>query len=361
MEKGATNLKKILKEKNLDAVIITNPVNIFYLTHFRGVLPTEREAILIISSNTATLVTARLYQAEALRFASRDLKIKIAGEHKINQLIKDQLKDAKTVGFEEHDLKFSEFKEFKKLLKGKKLIPIKHLIEDLRITKDAEEIKNIERAQIISQKAFDQIIKTIKVGQTEAEIAERLAKIIKDLGGQGLSFESIIASGKNSAKPHHVTGERQLATNDILLFDFGTKYNNYCADLSRTIFVGRAPDAKKNIYHHIQTSQNMAIAKIGAGLAAKRAHNYANNHFKKHSLNQFFLHSLGHGVGLEVHERPSLSQKSKDTLEEGMVFSVEPGLYFPAWGGIRIEDLVVIQGGKAKMLGKKAEFIEIKA
>src|SRR3989344_7462771 len=237
------NLQKALKDKNLDGLIITNPVNIFYLLGFRGVSPTEREATLVVTLNTATLISARLYQQEALKLKSKDLDVKISQERReFNGFIKDVLDSSRLrsnnilVGFEEHDLKFSEFREFKKLLKGAKFVPIKHLVEGLRIIKTADEIKNIERAQLISQKAFEQVLKTIKVGQHEAEIAENLAKIMKSLGAQGLAFESIIASGPNSALPHYVTGNRQLKAGDTLLLDFGTKYKNYCADLSRTVF-----------------------------------------------------------------------------------------------------------------------------
>jgi len=360
MDLRLKKFKQAPKAKKLDGFIVTNHFNIYYLTGFRGILPTEREAILVTMPKYSTLITARLYQTEAKKLASSQLKIKIAGErNEINHLIKELLVEVKNVGFEEHDLKFSEFKEFKRLLKGKKLVAVKHLVEDLRIIKEQDEINNIQNAQIISQKAFDQILKTLNPGQTEAEIADTLIKIIKNLGADGLAFEPIVASGKNSAKPHHITGNRRLAINDTLLFDFGAKLNNYCSDLSRTVFIGRTSDEQRNIYHHVRTAQNMAIAKIGVGVKVKHAHNSVNKHFKKQNLEQYFLHSLGHGIGLETHEKPSISRKSKDTLAEGMVFSVEPGLYFPAWGGVRIEDLVTIKNGRAKILGKSAGFIRI--
>jgi len=364
MNERVKRFKKILKEKGLDGFIVTSPVNIYYLTGFRGVSATEREAILVVNPSKVILITGRLYKHEASRLKSKSLDVKIADErNQINQFIKSTITSLRgltpKVGFEEHDLKYSEFKHFTKLLKGIKLIPVKHLIEDLRIIKSDEEIKNIERAQVISQKAFDQVIKTIKVGQTEAEIAEKLEKIIKNFGGQGLAFESIVASGPNSALPHYVTGKRRIKKGDVLLFDFGAKYKNYCADLSRTIFLGRARDEQRNIYDHVQTSQNMAIAKICDGLAAKEAFGYIDRHFKKHKIHQYFLHSLGHGIGLEVHEKPSLSKQSKAKLAEGMIFSIEPGLYFPSWGGVRIEDLVLIKNGRAKLIGKPARFIQI--
>ena len=369
MNERVKRFKKILKEKGLDGFIVTSPVNIYYLTGFRGVSATEREAILVVNPSKVILITGRLYKHEASRLKSKSLDVKIADErNQINQFIKSTITSLRgltpKVGFEEHDLKYSEFKHFTKLLKGIKLIPVKHLIEDLRIIKSDEEIKNIERAQVISQKAFDQVIKTIKVGQTEAEIAEKLEKIIKNFGGQGLAFESIVASGPNSALPHYVTGKRRIKKGDVLLFDFGAKYKNYCADLSRTIFIGRAKDQQKNIYHHVLEAQKAAIEKIGRGSKSHEIHGHATDIFKDEKLHKYFLHGLGHGIGLEVHENPHLRPLAKnrdpkepiEELKEGMVFSVEPGLYFPDFG-VRIEDLVVLQNGKARILGKPVEDI----
>lgn len=393
MNNRIQELQKILKEKRLDAAIVTNPVNIFYLTGFKGVIPTEREAILIFSPRlhlvqgvTLTkpvLITAQLYQHEASQVASRALKVKIAAErNQMLQLAQRLLTKAARIGFEENDLKYGEYQEFKKALSNlgsgrtlKKLVPFRNLIEDLRSIKTQDEIKKIAKAQIISQKALAQLVKTLKVGQVEEEIAERLSKIIKSEGGHGLAFESIIASGPNSGKPHHVTSNKRLTKNDILLFDFGAKYNHYCADLSRTIFIGKATDDQKNVYWHVHQAQKLALGKITSGIKSVVPHNVVMGHFKKHRLHHYFLHGLGHGVGLEVHEKPhlrpsfaplsgttegkpasSVSQDEEEILAENMVFSVEPGLYFP-WGGVRIEDLVVIANGKAKVLGKLTEEI----
>lgn len=364
MQSKINKVAEILKEKNLDALIVTNHFNIFYLTGFKGVSPLEREALLVITPRKVTLITARLYQAEALKIENTlrgvPLQSQIANERaQIFEFVKQALHNSKKVGFEEHDITFSEFKQFKKLLKGKRLVPIKHLVEDLRIVKTEGEIKKIEKAQIISQQAFKQVVKTIKTGQTEEQIGEALEKIIKNLGGQGLAFDPIIASGLNSAKPHHITGNRKLSKNDPLLLDFGAKFDNYCADLTRTVFLGKATDEAINIYNHVLGAQQKTIAKIQKDTKGSNIHKHADNYFKKHKLDTYFIHSLGHGIGLNVHEKPSLSYKSKDVLQEGMVFSVEPGLYFPAWGGVRIEDLVTIRGDKAQILGEESRFFQI--
>ncbi len=353
------NFQNALSDKNLDAAIITNPVNILYLTGFQGVSPTEREAILIVrKSAPAVLITAKLYQAEAQKLKSKDLDIKITAERpEVEKAIKSALSKSKRIGFEQENLTFSEFKKFQKLLK-RKLTPVKDLVENLRIIKNDNEAAYIKKAQLLTQTVFDEILKTIKAGQTESQIKDTLEKIAKTKSREPLAFDPIVASGPNSALPHYRTGNRKIKTGDALLFDFGLKYKNYCADFSRTVFVGKAQDEQKNIYTLVAIAQKEAIKKIKANVRAKDVYLEAFNLFKTNNLSENFIHSLGHGIGLEVHEKPSLYKTSKDILVPGMVFSVEPGLYMP-WGGVRIEDLATIQNGQGNVIGSTAKFIEI--
>ena len=353
METGIDTIKKLLSAKNIDGLIVTNPYNILYLTGFQGISPTEREATLTVTKDHATLITARLYQKEAQKVSSKNLKIKIANErNEIDKFIESSLINATSVGFEEADLKYSEFLKYKKLLTPAKLVGQKNLIEDLRIVKSEDEISKIEKAQLITQKTFTQIIKTLKLGETEAEIAHKMASILRSLDAQGQAFEAIVASGPNSGKPHHVTGNRKIKNGDTLLFDFGAKYQNYCADFSRTVFIGKASDTQRNIYSHVLTAQKKALDKIKHGIKNHEPYHAANNHFKKNRLEKYFTHGLGHGIGLEVHELPYLRTKiNTKRLTNQMVFSVEPGLYFN-WGGVRLEDLVTIKNGGLKILGK---------
>ncbi len=360
MQSKLGQIKNALAEKNLDALIVTNPTNIFYLTGFKGLSPTEREAVLIIlKTKPATLITARLYQNEALKLASTTLQIKITAERKeVQDALKNVLSAFKKVGVEEQDIRLAEYIKYRKLLKGKKPAPTKNIVEEIREIKTPEELANIEKAQTITQNVFDELLKTIKIGQTEAEIKDKLEQIAKTQSREPLAFEPIIASGPNSALPHYQTGNRKIKKGDALLFDFGLKYKNYCADFSRTIFIGSSTDEQKNIYSLVAIAQKTAIAKIKTNVKAKDIFNDSFNLFKRNGIEDKFIHSLGHGIGLEVHEKPSLYKTSKDILKPGMVFSVEPGLYLP-WGGVRIEDLVTIKNGKGVVIGKVGKFIEI--
>ncbi len=373
--KNILSTQQALMDKQFDALIVTSPINIFYLTGFSGLSPTEREAILVVKKNKSTLITARLYQQEAQKLASSTLEIKIANErNEYESFIKESLQiglpaeafltskalasDVVKVGFEASNLTFAEYKNYKKYALPNKFAPTKDLIENLRMNKSKEELQNIQKAQIISQNAFEILIKTIKIGQTEIEISDKLTIIIKSLGANSLAFESIIASGPNSALPHHKIGNRKIKKGEVLLLDFGAKYQDYCADLSRTVFIGRAKDNQRKIYDLVLLAQQKAIAKIKNKIKAKSIHLAVENIFEKENLKDHFIHSLGHGIGLEVHEKPSLSKKSKDILKNNMIFSVEPGLYFP-WGGVRIEDLVIIKNGIPQIIGKNSSFIEL--
>lgn len=357
MDKSKTS--DFLKGANIDGFLVTSQINILYLTGFKGVSQTEREALLILRQPKNILITAKLYQLEAKKLASDNLEVKIASErNEYETFIKQSFGNLERLGFESTNLTHAEHKKFRKYFKGK-FVPTEDLIEKLREIKSAVEIENITRAQFITQKAFEQVIKTIKIGQTETEIADKLISILKAKGSHGIAFEPIVASGPNSALPHHQTSQRKIKNGDTLLFDFGAKYKNYCADFSRTIFVGNPNNTQINTYNHVFVAQQKSIAKIKPGIKAKKIFNQANDYFKKLKLDQYFIHSLGHGIGLEVHEKPSLSAKSKDILTSGMVFSAEPGLYFD-WGGVRIEDLVYIQNDKPKVIAKTSEFIKIK-
>ncbi len=351
-------IQKLLDLGKIDTLLITNPTNIFYITGFKGVMPTEREALLVISKNKKILITARLYQDEASKLSSDNLIVKIAAErNEYEGFIKDTFNPSKMLGFEASNLTFAEHKKYKKFTNGK-FLPTQNLIEKLRVIKTDEEIAKIKRAQLITQAAFEQILRTIRVGQTEIEISDKLTVILKSLGADSLAFESIIASGPNSALPHHKTGKRKIQKGDTLLFDFGAKLDNYCADFSRTVFIGKANDIQKNTYELVEKAQAAAISKIKNSVPAKKVFEISQQVFKKEGVEEYYLHSLGHGIGLEVHESPSLSSKSKDILQNGMVFSVEPGLYYP-WGGVRIEDLIVIENGKPTRIGKKSTLIEL--
>nr|MBP9717036.1 aminopeptidase P family protein [Candidatus Levybacteria bacterium] len=277
----------------------------------------------------------------------------------IYKFLKDEAKtllnklNIKTIGFEEDDLRVSEFKSFKKIVNLK---PVD--LTNLRIIKTNGEIENIKLACKISDQAFNYILGKIKLGISEKEVANLIENFIKENNGE-ISFKTIVAFGKNSAIPHHQTSNIKLTKNQIILLDFGVKINNYCSDMTRTIYFGKAPEKFKKMHKTVLTAQVKAIKKIKQNTNAS----IIDKTGREYIINQNYpsiSHSVGHGIGVEVHEAPYISPNSKDIIKNNMIFSVEPGIYFSNYGGVRIEDLVLVKNGLAELIShSNREIIEL--
>lgn len=355
------NLKELLKEKNLDALLISSHSNITYLTGYSNFSKDEREAYLLISEKVQLLITDGRY-AEAVKERVKHFKLLeilpgFGFKEVLEQIKKDQ--SILKLGFEGEHLNYSEFKKIKRVgfnLKALKL----HKIRSIKIPK---EIDNIKKACRIGEKAFKFILGKIKEGVSEKELAFELEFFIKK-NSDDISFKPIVAFGANSAIPHHQTGSIKLSKNNFVLLDFGVKINGYCSDMTRTLFFGTANKKQKEIYKTVLEAQEKAIKfiesklKNGKEIKAKDVDKVAREYIKEKGYPNI-PHSLGHGVGVEVHEHPRLSPKSKDELKEGMVFSIEPGIYLPNFGGVRIEDLFVIQNNKLKQLTYASKHLEM--
>ena len=218
----------------------------------------------------------------------------------------------------------------------------------MRSVKSQAEMLNVKKACEIAQKAYHQVIKTLKVGDTEKEVKKRLEESMLKLGADGIAFNTIVAFNKNSAIPHHVTCDDKLKIGDVVLIDMGCTYKGYCSDITRTAFFGKPSQKFVDDYNLVLKANIYAEENIVDGTDTFVADGYARGVLKEFDLDQYFTHSLGHGIGLEVHEYPTLSKRSKDKLVNGMVFSVEPGVYFNGEYGIRIEDTVALVDGKVE-------------
>ena len=218
----------------------------------------------------------------------------------------------------------------------------------MRSVKSEAEMLNVKKACEIAQKTYHKVIKTLKVGDTEKEVKKRLEESMLKLGADGIAFNTIVAFGKNSAIPHHVTCDDKLQDGDVVLVDMGCTCNGYCSDITRTAFFGKPSQKFVDDYNLVLKANIYAEENIVDGTDTFVADGYARGVLKEFDLDQYFTHSLGHGIGLEVHEYPTLSKRSKDKLVNGMVFSVEPGVYFNGEYGIRIEDTVALVDGKVE-------------
>ena len=350
------NLKKILRKKNLDGILVSNVSNIFYLSGINFFDPIEREGLLLITRKQKFIITDERY-SQATKKVKEFKLLEISSQ---NNLVKTLQKTAKSyglkkVGFEENNLSVGEYKNISKTFK---LSPANSLIENLRKIKDKKEIEKITKACEITDKAFTFIQGELKTGITEKDISERLKSFFK-IHESTFSFEPIVAFGPNSSFPHHKTGNTKLRKNQIVLMDFGVKFDDYCSDFTRTVFVGKADERFKKMYNAVLEGQTKAFEYLGKNkpklsLTDKKAREYI--------ISQDFPsipHSLGHGIGIDVHESPRLSPTSKDLAQNNTIFSLEPGIYIPGFGGVRIEDLVLYQNGPKFITHSNRNLIEL--
>lgn len=348
---GRLNLfKKRLNLSKTESFLVSNPINIFYLTGFGG-LSDEKDFWLLLAPKTNYLLTDPRYSSSIK--PSPDFRLlEINKNHPLIPNIIEIMRQHKiqTLGFEEKGLSFFEFRKFEEALKPVKLKPFDSQIENLRQIKNKEEVIKIQKAAEIADLAFNHILGFIRPGLTEKEIALELEIFMRKSGADGIAFPPVIAFGKNSAVPHHQTGKTLIQSRGILLLDFGARFQGYCSDLTRTIFFGKPSLAWKKRYELVLKAQNEALTKIKPGMMACEADELVRQVLRPKGFEEKFLHSSGHGVGLEIHENFTLSPKDKTVLTPGMVFTVEPGLYFSDWGGIRIEDLMLMEINGAKSL-----------
>ncbi len=348
-------VKKFLR-KDFDALFVSSVPNITYLINFTGFSNEEREAYLLITKRNCYVFTDARY-SETIRKIKGLKLIEISSSKNFKQKLKEILikKRVKKLAIDEDDLRTSEFKEIKDIAK---ICSDQNLIEKLRLIKDETEIKNIKNACILGDKVFNYILSEIKPNVTEKEIAQKIKLFIFKNGGE-LSFRPIVAFGQNSSSPHHVSTDRKLKENETVLLDFGVKINHYCSDMTRTIFMGNVNEKQKKIYETVLQAQQKAIKSIKSSQIKRKPIScleidaIARKHIESHGF-PTIPHSLGHGIGIRVHEKPSLSPRSKDELKTGMVFSIEPGIYIPGFGGIRIEDLVFVTKNGLQILTRSS-------
>ena len=243
------------------------------------------------------------------------------------------------IEFESRHMAVDELKAWKKRLKNS-FVPMKHPIEELRLIKDRDEIKKLKKSQEINEETLKRVLKLLRPGITELEIAWRIKVIGHDLGAEDISFEPIVAFGPHSAVPHHQNSATKLKPNNVVLIDMGMKFQGYCSDMTRTFLPKKPTTEQIKIYEKVLRAQTLAIEALKAGVKCAKLDEIARKSMEKDAHS--FGHSLGHGIGLDVHEAPNLSSHSKDILKEGMVVTVEPGIYLPGKFGVRIEDMGLV-------------------
>ena len=319
-------------------VLVTNKSNILYLSGFAGT-----NGFVVLNKGKNAFFTDARYHEEAKENLLGNYKLIDITEGFEQALLKYLKKNRiKTLGIEGNSVTFQQWKKLKKELKGIVIKDIGNEISEYRTVKKNKEIEAIKRSQSINDEVFLAIKKWLKQGISEQEIGWKIKSLAHDFGAQDISFEPIVAIQEHSAAPHHKNSTRKIKSGDILLIDMGVKYENYCSDMTRVIFTKVATIEQKNVYEIVKNAQETAIEKLRPNMTGKKIHNIAQNIIEKAGYGDFFRHSLGHGVGLDIHELPNLSQKYAKKIPINSVITVEPGIYLPGKFGIRLEDMVVV-------------------
>ena len=330
-----------------DSILVSSPANITYLTKYPS-----RDSYFLCSRKENIYFTDSRYIEEA----QKALK-KIAIVRKVNgsvfELIVSSCKELKLtrLAFEERYLPYAEYNRIRREMPGKmKLIPTHGIIEDLRQIKRPSEIAKMRKAVQITEKALKHIKKFIKPEIKEIEVVAELERFIRYCGATNSAFDIIVASGPNSSLPHHISGLRKIHNHEPVLIDLGIDYHGYKSDLTRVFFLGKINVLLRQIHSVVMQAQQLAIKEIRPGVSVAKIDAVGRQYIEKKGFVRFFGHSLGHGIGLEVHEQPSLSEKGNCILKPGMIFTVEPGIYLPGKFGVRIEDMVLVTEKGARVL-----------
>lgn len=345
MNEKIRHLREKLKSLNLDGMIVSNPVSIKYLCNV------EEDGLLLITRKENIFLTYTMYLEMVKSTLTINDEVIVADFRDIG---KDEYENfflfCENVGFEENYVTYKEYQYLKQKYKINNFAETEEIIEKLREVKDSDEIRNIRRACEITDECFEHLKSFIKVGKTEKEIAFEIEMFFRTHGADGLAFNTIVAIGENSANPHWVPTDRQVQMAEPILIDMGCKYNGYCSDMTRMMFVGCILEETKKVYDLVLKSEENVVSQIREYASIKTMAQMVNSDYK---LNNYTLiHALGHGVGLETHERPYITAKNDTFLKENMVIANEPGIYLPGKYGIRIEDTILVTKEGCEILTK---------
>jgi len=332
-------LKKLWKSigSHADGMLVTSPENVRYLCGFSG-----SEGTLLLTRDNGFFLTDGRYTTQA-RQEVIDFKI-VTLKKKWKQIgsLTARLKIT-SLGYEARHISVTMLQELEKNTNACELHPVTAKLDSLRSCKDAGEIRLLKKAACIAAESLAQVVPQVRPGMREIELAAELEYRMRLNGGQGCAFPTIVASGPRSALPHAATTDRAIRAGDLLTIDYGTRYEGYCSDETCTFIIGKPDARQKKLYDLVRQAHDLAIEALASGQTALAIDAVARNHLSKGGYGKYFTHGTGHGVGLNVHEFPTVSTASETILQNAMVITIEPGIYIPGWGGIRIEDTLVVR------------------
>ncbi|MEJ8304552.1 Xaa-Pro peptidase family protein [Saccharibacillus sacchari] len=335
MQQRVNKLREAMALQGVSAMFVASDINRRYLTGFTG-----SAGYVLITETESYLLTDFRYMTQAPQQA-KDFKV-VEHAPKVMETVKGLLGSSAKLGFEQEHVTFATYQSYKEALAGVELVPVSGLVEGLRIFKDEGELAIMREAAVLADRTFSHILTKIRPGVTERELDLQMEMFMRENGATSSSFDTIVASGERSALPHGVASSRVLQGNEFITFDFGALLNGYCSDVTRTVVLGEASDRHREVYGIVLEAQLNALDKIRPGMTGREADALTRDIISSYGYGENYGHSTGHGLGMEVHESPRLSKLSDDILKPGMVVTVEPGIYIPGFGGVRIEDDIVI-------------------
>lgn len=351
------DINPIIEKTGADALLITNPYNMRYLSGFRG-----GEGILYISRQSRVLITDSRYTEAASQESCFTIEEHRNG-HGITDILKEyiQQEDIKGLGYEDETMVCKTFRNYQTSLPMvKEWIPVGGEITRLRQVKTEEEIGYLRQAEAIGDKVFSKMLTLIRSGMTEREVQGELEYQMMKFGASGTSFDTIVASGLHSSMPHAIPSDKKIEPGDFLTMDFGCRYQGYCSDMTRTIVIGKASEKQKEIYQLVLKANLVAESFLRAGMVCREVDKIARDIITDGGYGECFGHGLGHSVGLEIHESPACNTRDTTVLQPNMIMTIEPGIYVPGFGGVRIEDMVVITpDGFENLAHSTKELIEL--
>jgi Xaa-Pro aminopeptidase len=346
-------LRAKLAERELDGFVVTDPSNRFYLSGYSAHdhAPNESAGVLLIGPSHSTLLTGQnntewaVSEAPAFEVAAWTRPWTSTVAQRINE------SGWRRVGFEDDALLFATHHALAtSLAEDASLVPTHGLVDDIRRVKEAGELAALERALALTDQVFTATVAVIQPGMTEREIAWLTEKGFREAGADGAAFPTNVASGPHAARPHHRPSDRRVREGEPITIDMGALVGGYNGDLTRTVWLGEPDDRLKAVYNVVFAAQAAALDGLHAGITGKEGDALARQVIEAAGHNDHFVHGLGHGLGIRVHEGPSLGTESTDVLQPGEVVTVEPGVYIPGWGGVRIEDVVIITAEGCRVL-----------
>jgi Xaa-Pro aminopeptidase len=334
-------LRQKIAKSNTDALLVTQPANVRYLSGFTS----PEDARILVTPEKVLFITDGRYTVQAQQEVKNpevtlETLIIPTSTTPVIDYLANLVKPYKLAVEADH-MTLNVATALKEKA-GRDVIPTHHLVTDLRLVKTPKEIDAMREAAALADKAFTYILNVMDAGMTEIEVALELERFLRKQGSEGIAFDIIVASGERSAMPHGLASQKVIHMGELVTLDFGAVVDGYLSDMTRTIGMGDVPSDQQAMYAAVLETQELALANIAPKKSGKVIDQIARDNLKKYKLDEYFVHSLGHGVGLQIHEGPNLTQRKEDFLEAGNTVTVEPGVYVPGKAGVRIEDLVVV-------------------